>query len=1013
MSTINDSQNTNSGLAADITKDKRYQQVEAELRTTYNRLYGDPNKAGITPIEANKRLAHYNNWKDGIKDSRRVEPSLHERVLERLRTSSPDLVANYEAAEAIRVYDRLSDDPALQKIEERIVRNTNSRAQGGSFSQSTVRDIVTRDVMDEFVRKYPEKARAYADKDSRIKEAIENPLFGKNEPETISPSQTFEDKVRSSIGQSRDQNGQHLDGISSTLSAGIAEDPKNTSQVLDARATQALIDEITSQVGTLENLPNIVANHLRDQGITDPTQRTIVTRQLLQKIRQDQGHIAPILNDSTVEEISQLSAENNLTNTPNRNLQEHLADTLDKDFWKQYIPESKRAELQEKILADLRQQTIVSEGRPPDEIIFNHLHNAAVEHAVGNQRVSVAQIASQARVDAARLYAPAYSHQQQIIAREGTNNLAARLAANADSWYALGLSHSPLQEPTNLLTSVTQNHSFQRILGNIAEDRREEAVARGLTPTSLKLYRVGVTSTDIDRQIQSLRNLPSWVPNIDSNPGLAQHLKNLEDYRDKLKYFENVVGSVDGDTLNVHTRFQRRWNYLKRAPGRLDRNGYRYKYAYIHNYAQDKLHALTAPLQVIYRPIDWFYDKVDKYNPFTLVGNQWEKRALNPAKNYIRKRYTDPLKAKLSATALQAAKRLATNKGFLGKLGAKAVTGIIGGGASGGVLAVLSFLSISYDVIKALGGKDFLKKLILYGGAALGLLWAGFLALIKTLGTILYHAAAGAAIGGLLVPGIGAIPGAIIGGGYGMLVNWGIAPSLTLSAITSGLGVVASVVGNFFAGLAAAGGQVIATIGVATGVAGAVAIGGGYLSEATRAQLNTMRIHGDYFPSTVVAIEGVCWPISTGYISQTPEAHLGHNTSTNTAHVAIDIAVATGTPVFSPFSGHVVSAGFNNTGYGNLIVLQITDPEITEQTRGEFGLMFAHLQSMTVRTGDTIAAGQLIGYTDNTGSKTTGEHLHYESVGVDIRRIIPPYTPSMTITDRCPQSGTASPPAEI
>jgi len=84
-------------------------------------------------------------------------------------------------------------------------------------------------------------------------------------------------------------------------------------------------------------------------------------------------------------------------------------------------------------------------------------------------------------------------------------------------------------------------------------------------------------------------------------------------------------------------------------------------------------------------------------------------------------------------------------------------------------------------------------------------------------------------------------------------------------------------------------------------------------------------------------------------------------------HVALDFGVATGTPVRSTMSGNVVYAGWNNEGYGNLVVLE----------NGPYRTYYAHLSEIPVTVGQTVQAGAVIGLSGNTGN-STGPHLHYE-----------------------------------
>lgn len=87
-------------------------------------------------------------------------------------------------------------------------------------------------------------------------------------------------------------------------------------------------------------------------------------------------------------------------------------------------------------------------------------------------------------------------------------------------------------------------------------------------------------------------------------------------------------------------------------------------------------------------------------------------------------------------------------------------------------------------------------------------------------------------------------------------------------------------------------------------------------------------------------------------------------------HYGMDFGCAVGTPLFAANGGAVVWSGWDSAG-GNMLILH--DKETGELSR------YAHLSRRDVRTGDTVTRGQQIGLTGNTGSATTGPHLHFET----------------------------------
>jgi murein DD-endopeptidase MepM/ murein hydrolase activator NlpD len=85
------------------------------------------------------------------------------------------------------------------------------------------------------------------------------------------------------------------------------------------------------------------------------------------------------------------------------------------------------------------------------------------------------------------------------------------------------------------------------------------------------------------------------------------------------------------------------------------------------------------------------------------------------------------------------------------------------------------------------------------------------------------------------------------------------------------------------------------------------------------------------------------------------------------AHLGVDYAAPTGTPVRTIGDGVVSFAGWQN-GYGNIIEIQHKDNQLTK---------FAHLSRIDVRTGQKVAQGDFIGAVGSTGL-STGPHLHFE-----------------------------------
>ncbi len=86
-------------------------------------------------------------------------------------------------------------------------------------------------------------------------------------------------------------------------------------------------------------------------------------------------------------------------------------------------------------------------------------------------------------------------------------------------------------------------------------------------------------------------------------------------------------------------------------------------------------------------------------------------------------------------------------------------------------------------------------------------------------------------------------------------------------------------------------------------------------------------------------------------------------------HAGLDIAGDKGQPVYATAAGTVTRTGYQGA-YGNLIVL---DHGFGLQTR------YGHLSGFSVRTGQHVKRGDIIGRLGATG-RATGNHLHYEVI---------------------------------
>lgn len=85
-------------------------------------------------------------------------------------------------------------------------------------------------------------------------------------------------------------------------------------------------------------------------------------------------------------------------------------------------------------------------------------------------------------------------------------------------------------------------------------------------------------------------------------------------------------------------------------------------------------------------------------------------------------------------------------------------------------------------------------------------------------------------------------------------------------------------------------------------------------------------------------------------------------------HKGIDIAAPVGTPIVAAAPGKVVTAGWNDGGYGNLVEVEHADGSVT---------LYAHNNRILVRVGQQVRQGQQIAEMGSTGF-STGPHSHFE-----------------------------------
>jgi murein DD-endopeptidase MepM/ murein hydrolase activator NlpD len=119
------------------------------------------------------------------------------------------------------------------------------------------------------------------------------------------------------------------------------------------------------------------------------------------------------------------------------------------------------------------------------------------------------------------------------------------------------------------------------------------------------------------------------------------------------------------------------------------------------------------------------------------------------------------------------------------------------------------------------------------------------------------------------------------------------------------------------------------------------------------------------------------WPLQTGSITQYfgPSTYPFEPPGFGYAHfhTGVDVAANQGAPILAADDGVVVAADASTingqfVGYGNYVIVA---------HRNNFFSLYGHLLGFTVKPGDAVHQGQLIGYEGSTGN-STGPHVHFE-----------------------------------
>jgi murein DD-endopeptidase MepM/ murein hydrolase activator NlpD len=137
-----------------------------------------------------------------------------------------------------------------------------------------------------------------------------------------------------------------------------------------------------------------------------------------------------------------------------------------------------------------------------------------------------------------------------------------------------------------------------------------------------------------------------------------------------------------------------------------------------------------------------------------------------------------------------------------------------------------------------------------------------------------------------------------------------------------------------------------------------IAIAGSFAPQTTRIQAEGSDTTIIESQTNLITEKGMQYPVDSVHINQ------GYSFF----HPGVDLGDQIGTPVKPVMPGIVAYAGWDRSGYGNLVVLT---------HKNGFDSYYAHLSKIEVTTGELVDMGTEIGKIGVTGH-SSGPHLHLE-----------------------------------
>lgn len=141
----------------------------------------------------------------------------------------------------------------------------------------------------------------------------------------------------------------------------------------------------------------------------------------------------------------------------------------------------------------------------------------------------------------------------------------------------------------------------------------------------------------------------------------------------------------------------------------------------------------------------------------------------------------------------------------------------------------------------------------------------------------------------------------------------------------------------------------------------------------------------------VVGTGAFSWPVpSCTYLTSRFGLRIHPVYGTQKSHTGIDIGAASGATIIAADGGTVTMAGVNG-GYGNCVMI--------DHGNG-YKTLYGHMSSIAVTNGQTVSAGDTVGYVGSTGV-STGPHCHFEVWSGGSRIDPEQFFSGLTYSDSC------------